>query len=127
MTLHGLVVDRLQKLVNVLVDARLETITSPPTSSVSPRSPRSSISVPPVPECVLPPLNEQDLAERLFNLTISSFSMDSTSTPPSKEFPTRRVELIDEVSLSCSFLVKQRILRLLERRLRNYSKVFQQN
>ncbi|GAA5977513.1 hypothetical protein JCM5350_004716 [Sporobolomyces pararoseus] len=89
--------DRLQKLVNVLVDARLETITSPPTSSVSPRSPRSSISVPPVPECVLPPLNEQDLAERLFNLTISSFSMDSTSTPPSKEFPTRRVELIDEV------------------------------
>ncbi|GAA5977488.1 hypothetical protein JCM5350_004704 [Sporobolomyces pararoseus] len=90
-------VDRLQKLVNVLVDARLETITSPPTSSVSPRSPRSSISVPPVPECVLPPSNEQDLAEKSFNLTISSFSTDSTSNSPSKELPTRRVELIDEV------------------------------
>ncbi|GAA5946294.1 hypothetical protein JCM3765_000186 [Sporobolomyces pararoseus] len=90
-------VERLQKLVNVLVDARLETISSPSTSAVSPQSPQSSTSVPLVPQAVLPPSSEEDLAERLFNLTISSFSTNSTSTSPSNELPTRRVELIDEV------------------------------
>ncbi|GAA5906366.1 fungal specific transcription factor domain-containing protein [Sporobolomyces salmoneus] len=80
--------DRLQRLVNVLVDARLEPVSSPSTPSSS----RSLPSVSLIPPAVTPrhDSTEEDLAGRLFNLTISSFS---TST---NDFGSERIRLIEE-------------------------------
>lgn len=85
------VVDRLQKLVNVLVAARLDSVDSPFASSPS----RPSIHpIPHVPETVSSNSDEEDLSERLFNLSISSFSTAS----PSNSVSTQHVQLIDDVS-----------------------------
>ncbi|GAA5868968.1 hypothetical protein JCM16303_000323 [Sporobolomyces ruberrimus] len=83
-------VDRLQKLVNVLVAARLESVDSPFASSPS----RPSIHpIPHVPETASSNSDEEDLSERLFNLSISSFSTAS----PSNSVSAQHVQLIDDV------------------------------
>ncbi|GAA6005185.1 hypothetical protein JCM11491_002610 [Sporobolomyces phaffii] len=81
-------VERLQKLVNVLVDARLPpTITSPHLSppAYSPGSTESASTVSLVPQPIAPGGGDDDLAERLFNLSISSFSTASTSLDMRRE------------------------------------------
>lgn len=84
-------VDRLQKLVNVLVDARLDLVSSPP-----PASQKSRTSVPLVPDRASreSSSSDGDIAERLFHLTISSFSTTTSKT----ENVTPRIRLIHEVS-----------------------------
>ncbi|GAA5933988.1 uncharacterized protein JCM15063_000525 [Sporobolomyces koalae] len=72
-------VERLQKLVNVLVDARIEHMNEPIASS----SLTASISIVPEYPLTRPDAQDEqeDLVEKLFGLTISSFSTTATIEP----------------------------------------------
>ncbi|GAA5840707.1 hypothetical protein JCM3766R1_000518 [Sporobolomyces carnicolor] len=93
-------IDRLQKLVNVLVDARLDLVSSPP-----PASQKSRTSVPLVPDRASreSSSSDGDIAERLFHLTISSFSTTTSKT----ENVTPRIRLIHEAEQLLESLPKQ--------------------